>query len=187
MNKSKNIFSSALKEIKKSNIYNFSDNKNNSTNNLTTSNKKKSRTGRINDADDMDLEIDFEKESDTLGEDMQAKQDLLTIKNNKNSNKLKNVVIENKPYPESRHINIQLAESGKVLTIKPKINNITTINNDWKHDKFKEIPEYKYSIFIRNLPKVLGDIKLKEIFSNFGVVIGVHVYINIINIINNID
>jgi RNA recognition motif-containing protein len=146
MNNTKNIFSYAIKDL------------------------KKNKPVRGLYSDDF---IDFNEESNRLGENIETKT---------YSSKIKSVVVKhNTPFHSSPKI-ITLDDSMSKLKIVKALNSTSIIlpgknedinmsrNDKWKHDLFNEESAYNYSAFIRNMPNLMTESKLKEIYSKFGVI-----------------
>ncbi len=139
-------------------------------------------------------EIDFEMESSKLGESKE--KEIIMKQINYNSNNYHNygnnyIPSKLNAFPVSRHKSFTLSElkTPKKLNIniKNKYGNTITIeksvasklgnssNFEWKHDLYQEIPKYKYLVFIRNIPRILTESKIREMFSEYGTIIGVNV------------
>lgn len=184
----KNIFTNALKDIRKN-----------------SSKKHKAPTSKLYSEQSDDDEIDFEKESRTLGKSREREH-----------KSVRSVVIKgalsSNPYPESRPKIIKLAElkanplkvltktdiNGKMILrtkeiasedYKPgkgalKLSNTKLStkkalaeSDSWKHDLYNEIPRHNFLVFIRNMPRVLTESRINDIFSEYGTILGVNVRI----------
>jgi RNA recognition motif-containing protein len=144
-----NIFTHALKDIKRSHT-------------KTT----------VNKANNEDMIIDFDEESEKLGEDIQ------TINF---SSKIKSAVVKTNqtPYPVSlkaresdkpnSRVTIIKSQNGstKIILNKKSSNN----ENDNTFDLCNELHSKAYIVFIRNLSTLMTETKLKEIFSQYGFII----------------
>jgi RNA recognition motif-containing protein len=149
-NNGKNIFSNALKDIKKS---------------KTQGNTKPRPVTKTQQDEDM---IDFDEEMKTLGEDIHTENF---------SNKIKSAVIKtsNTPFPVS---SVGSDKTAPIKIIKTDGNIKIIISNkgkhnvqkadQWKHDLFNEMPSKSYIVFIRNLSHLMTETKLKEIYSQYG-------------------
>lgn len=173
INKGKNIFSNALKDIQRNNTE-------------SNTNLKYKVKGMYSEIDDV---IDFDRESDRLGESVDP------------SSRMRSAVIPvmTKPYPVSSHRNIPLSNirhsnvnkkikiikktggNGKIVLIstnKHDNNNIkvkTNLDDNWKHDLYTEASNFKHIAFIRNLPRIMTEKLLRQIYSEYGNITGVNV------------
>jgi RNA recognition motif-containing protein len=166
-NNGPNIFSNAIQDLRK--------------NKQTTSKKGTNYEVRGMVVDDM---IDFDEESEKLGDDLEIE----TF-----SNKIKSAVIKTSstPYPislnaaTSRHhnktnIKIVKSENNTQILLNPKNAHQFNLkkNNDggiWKHDLFDGISTKKHILFIRNLSALMPENKLKDIFIQFGHIVSVKI------------
>lgn len=147
-----NIFKHSILQIKKTNLTPFISNPD------TNTGIYKSKL--INEE-----EIDFEKESDLLGEDF-TQFSKLSLR----GDKIKNMPYS-QPFPST-----QSNESLYLNLSKNFIDN-SQFTQDKNQYKSKEINQlnYTYNVHIKNLPKILSERKLRELASLYGKVIKVSV------------
>jgi hypothetical protein len=150
MKNTKNIFSYAIKDLK----------------------KNKPIRGLYSD----DF-IDFNEESNKLGENIETKN---------YSSKIKSAVVKNNtPFYSSgpkvitldhktNSVKIVRTETNTHIILSSRNDEINITKNDkWKHDLFNEDSSYNYSVFIRNMSNLMTECKLKEIYSKFGAIMAV--------------
>jgi len=180
-------------EIKSDSFKSYFDNVNSNENNknlgLLIKNKKQCHDSKFNKKllNGKNIEIiefiDFDNEGLSLGEDPISKQEF----NRKIKNEISdcrnnlNYGININPFPTSNFKNAlnKLNEHNysPMTPIEIEIfnNNNIYINNSMINNNLKNMLKYKYSICIGNIPKILNEKLIKEIFSKFGNIISVEV------------
>ena len=89
---------------------------------------------------------------------------LIVVKNNKKTVKTignKKILLKRQSSPSN------ILPNNKFLN---KSDNFT-----WKHDLFNDIPKINYKVFIRNLSLSVTQEKLRDIFSEYGIISGINV------------